>query len=65
MGRRAFIGGMVPPCYGEYCMSLTESQKLELYRAGKYLFSPPPVYHENWDELAWIRYIDMHGTWII
>lgn len=45
--------------------TLTESEKVELYRAGKYRFPPPPVSHVYWDEAAWIRYVDRFGTWIV
>ncbi len=39
-------------------------QLVELYRAGKYRFPPPPVYHGNWDESAWIRFVNRNGQWI-
>ena len=44
--------------------TLTDEQKTELYRAGKYTFPIPPVCHAKWDEAAWIRYVDAHGRWL-
>jgi hypothetical protein len=43
---------------------MTYEQKVELYRAGKYLFPPPPVCHVGWTERNWIDYIDAHGKWV-
>jgi hypothetical protein len=43
---------------------MTEDEKTRLYRDGRYLFSTPPVCHAQWDESAWIRYIDAHGAWV-
>lgn len=49
------IGGKMP---------LTEEEKIALYRAGRYCFPAPPVYTGNWDEAAWIRFIDKEGRWL-
>jgi len=38
--------------------------KIARYKAGKYMFSPPPVPHTEWDTAAWIRFIDKHGKWL-
>lgn len=46
-------------------MSLYHEEKRKLYRAGRYLFPPPPVTHAAWTEDDWIRYIDAHGKWIV
>lgn len=37
-------------------MIITDKHR-ELYRAGRYVFSPPPVSHARWTEDDWIRYI--------
>ena len=42
---------------------MTEDEKKQLYWAGRYTCPPPPVPHILWDEAAWIRYIDIYGTW--
>lgn len=44
--------------------TLTDEQKTELYRAGKYMFPPPPVCTVLWDEAAWIRFVDRNGKWL-
>ena len=41
---------------------LTDSPKLRAarlaaYRAGKYRFSPPPVYSGGWGEQAWMNHV--------
>ena len=43
---------------------LTQDQKIKLYRAGRYQMKAPPVCHAQWDEAAWIRYVDLHGRWL-
>lgn len=43
---------------------MTYEAKVKLYRAGLYMFKPPPVPHAAWGEADWIRYIDAHGRWI-
>lgn len=45
-------------------MSLTYSRKRVQYRAGMYMFKVPPVCHANWDEHAWINWIDNNGVWL-
>lgn len=43
---------------------MSYENKVKLYRAGLYMFKPPPVPHAAWGEADWIRYIDAHGRWI-
>jgi hypothetical protein len=43
---------------------LTNEQKIQLYREGRYTFPPPPVPHIHWGESSWIRYIDVYGRWL-
>jgi hypothetical protein len=43
---------------------MTEKEKRDKYRAGRYAFPPPPVPHARWSEDDWIRYIDQHGSWL-
>lgn len=33
------------------------SRRKSAYLAGKYLFSPPPVYSGNWDDQAWMNWV--------
>ena len=42
---------------------MTHNEKLYLYRAGKYVFSVPPVFSGNWDDAAWITWIDGCNGW--
>ena len=44
-------------------MTKNEARRF-LYKHGKYSFPPPPVYTGNWNEGAWIRYIDRDGKWL-
>lgn len=44
--------------------ALTFEDKLALYRAGSYKFSPPDV-AGTWSEKGWIRHIDRAGRWIL
>lgn len=32
-------------------------KRSKAYRAGKYRFNPPPVYHGNWSEESWCNYV--------
>lgn len=43
---------------------MTYDEKLRLYRAGRYLFQPPPVMCAMWTEADWVRYIDNCGKWL-
>lgn len=40
------------------------SDKIKLYRAGKYRMPVPPVTTALWNESDWIRFIDNKGEWI-
>lgn len=44
---------------------LTEDDKRRLYRAGDYLMPVPGPCPVGWSEAAWIRFIDIHGKWVI
>lgn len=44
---------------------MTDKEKQELYRLGKYAFPAPPVGWTKWDMESWIKYIDAHGKWLI
>ncbi len=33
------------------------ARRLAAYNAGKYRFSPPPVYHGNWSPQAWMNHV--------
>lgn len=39
--------------------------KLEAYKAGHYRFKAPPVYSGNWDDAAWVAYIDAYKGWTV
>lgn len=39
----------------------TDDNKRDIYRRGGYSFRVPPVCTANWDEEAWIKYIDLGG----
>ena len=43
-----------------------EQWEREAYRADEYVFQPPPMPHDGWDEDAWIRWIRQSGafTWV-
>jgi hypothetical protein len=46
-----------------YDPPLTEDEKRELYRRGRYAFSAPAVCTAQWDDTTWIKYIDAAGLW--
>lgn len=45
-------------------MVLTKEEKLRKYRAGQYMFRPPPVPAALWTADDWILFIDRHGVWL-
>ena len=38
-------------------------QKRKLYRAGRYICPPPDVCSAQWNEDAWIAFVDAFGKW--
>lgn len=39
--------------------------KSEAYKSGRWQCPPPPVCSAQWDDSAWIRYIDRDGRWTV
>lgn len=42
---------------------LTQGEKLQLYKEGRWQCPMPPVTPARWSDESWIRYIDKHGKW--
>lgn len=43
---------------------VTQAEKIQAYREGRYRFPAPPVSHALWSESAWVAYIDANGQWL-
>ena len=39
--------------------------KRQAYVEGHYKMPVPPVIHQYWTIVDWIRFIDKHGTWTV
>ena len=42
---------------------MTEAEKLEALRDGRWICQVPPCCTYRWDEQSWIKWIDRTGVW--
>lgn len=52
-------------CTSDDCPKGMPISKIEAYRKGAYIMTPPPVNTSAWNEQNWVDFIDSEGGWTV